>query len=141
MPDSVLDWDSLWDRAERQVDMEEIRDNEDFQQKLIGKFFRGQPNPKGLTGKHIDLADEMWERGVIEQRFNLKEIPLEQKVKVYRREKLLFEVALYKGIPHTEARKAFRRETTQHLGQRLGGLRRGASRRGLRVLRMTFAEK
>ena len=40
MTDSVLDWDSLWDRVERTINIDDIDSYDDFKQQMINTFFK-----------------------------------------------------------------------------------------------------
>lgn len=94
MPDSVEDWDSLWKRTTRWIDVTDIEDKEEFQQRMMSDFFRDYTNPKGMTGRHSRLVDELWEFGIKEDRFpEVIRIREEEarKVEVERFEKMIKE--------------------------------------------------
>ena len=58
MPDSVLDWDSLWARVTSIVDLSGIQSKEEFEQAMVNDFFRGK-----ATGNRMAIVDELWNRG------------------------------------------------------------------------------
>lgn len=62
MTDSIEDWDSLWERMEKYVDIDEITDKEMFKQSMINAFFKDSTS--GYSGSHEAIIDELWDRGV-----------------------------------------------------------------------------
>jgi hypothetical protein len=65
MTDSVLDWDSLFERYRRTVGssrVDDIETKEQFKETCIRQFFRGDTNPDGIKGNHDKLVEKMWDR-------------------------------------------------------------------------------
>jgi hypothetical protein len=76
--DSVIDFDSLWDRVKKKIDTDNIEDSDQFRQHMIEKFFKEKWNPKGTTPGHEALISEIWSRGTDEERFP-KVVEIQQK--------------------------------------------------------------
>lgn len=142
MTDSVLDWDSLWERVKKRIDPSKISTFDDFKQKMITDFFKGKTNPKGFKSGHEDLIRELWDRNQNEFNIPKEEVvviplrpPTHEERERLKKEKLLGEIARGKEISKREAKEKYGKETTQQLGRRVGGLKRVGQIRAMRRLR------
>lgn len=64
MTDTILDWDSLWDRVTKNIDTNKIQDESDFKQTMTTDFFKGHTNPQGMKDGHKKLMNELWDHAL-----------------------------------------------------------------------------
>lgn len=63
MVDTVIDMDSLIERVEKFINVDDIDTKNEFIQALISKFFKGEKvKREGLSKGQQELVNEMWDR-------------------------------------------------------------------------------
>lgn len=101
----MLDWESLWSRTKKYIDIDDIDDEDIFKQRMISDFFKGN-----VPGKRKDLINELWDWAHDNDKFpKIVEIERrEQEISTYR--SLLpeewrdsFDLMIKTGLPPKEA--------------------------------------